>query len=50
MLATEGGPDALVADWVRVVGLDAMRGFEFANMPDRPVTGPTRFGWAGGRS
>ncbi|HJR18048.1 MAG TPA: MBL fold metallo-hydrolase [Gemmatimonadales bacterium] len=38
-LASEGGEDALVADWVRVVGLDAMRGFEFANKPDRPVTG-----------
>ena len=38
VLAAEGGPDALVADWVRVVGLDAMRGFEFANVPDRPVT------------
>jgi len=39
VLAAEGGPDALVADWVRVVGLDAMRGFGFANVPDRPVTG-----------
>lgn len=38
-LASEGGQDAMVADWVRVVGLDAMRGFEFANTPDRPVTG-----------
>ena len=38
VLASEGGPDALVADWVRVVGLDAMHGFEFANVPDRPVT------------
>lgn len=38
-LAAEGGEDALIADWVRVVGLDAMRGFEFANTPDRPVTG-----------
>jgi glyoxylase-like metal-dependent hydrolase (beta-lactamase superfamily II) len=28
-----------VADWVRVVGLDVMRGFEFADTPDRPVTG-----------
>ena len=37
-LASEGGEDALIADWVRVVGLDAMRGFEFANAPDRPVT------------
>ena len=39
VLASEGGPDALVADWVRVVGLDAMRGFAFADAPDRPVTG-----------
>ncbi|HUR94956.1 MAG TPA: MBL fold metallo-hydrolase [Gemmatimonadales bacterium] len=38
VLANEGGEDALVADWVRVVGLDAMRGFEFADVPDRPVT------------
>jgi glyoxylase-like metal-dependent hydrolase (beta-lactamase superfamily II) len=38
-LASEGGQDAMVADWVRVVGLDAMRGFEFADTPDRPVTG-----------
>jgi len=38
-LASDGGPDALLADWVRVVGLDAMRGFEFADTPDRPVTG-----------
>ncbi len=37
-LASEGGEDALIADWVRVVGLDAMRGFEFADIPDRPVT------------
>jgi cyclase len=38
VLASEGGEDALVADWVRVVGLDPMRGFEFADTPDRPVT------------
>ena len=38
VLAAEGGEDALMADWVRVVGLDAMRGFEFADTPDRPVT------------
>jgi glyoxylase-like metal-dependent hydrolase (beta-lactamase superfamily II) len=38
VLASEGGEDALIADWVRVVGLDAMRGFEFADGPDRPVT------------
>jgi glyoxylase-like metal-dependent hydrolase (beta-lactamase superfamily II) len=39
MLASEGGEGSLLADWVRVVGLDAMRGFEFADTPDRPVTG-----------
>ncbi len=39
VLASEGGEDALVADWVRVVGLDAMRGFAFADTPDGPVTG-----------
>ena len=38
-LASVGGEDALIADWVRVVGLDAMRGFEFADTPDRPDTG-----------
>ena len=38
MLASEGGEDALMADWVRVVGLDAMRNFEFADTPDRAVT------------
>ena len=38
VLASEAGEDALIADWVRVVGLDAMRGFEFADRPDRPVT------------
>ncbi len=38
VLASEAGKDALVADWTRVVGIDAMRGFEFADEPDRPVT------------
>ncbi len=37
VLASEAGEDALVADWSRVVGLDAMRGFEFANQPDIAV-------------
>jgi glyoxylase-like metal-dependent hydrolase (beta-lactamase superfamily II) len=37
-LASEGGPDEEVINWIRVVGLDAMRGFEFADTPDRPVT------------
>lgn len=39
VLASEGGEEALTADWVRVVGLDAMRGFEFADTPDHPVAG-----------
>ena len=38
VLASEGGENNLIADWVRVVGLDAMRGFEFADTPDRAVT------------
>jgi glyoxylase-like metal-dependent hydrolase (beta-lactamase superfamily II) len=42
-LASEGGQDALLADWVGVVGLDAMRGFEFADVPDYPVTGVDTF-------
>jgi glyoxylase-like metal-dependent hydrolase (beta-lactamase superfamily II) len=37
-LASEAGPDEEVKNWIRVVGLDAMRGFEFANAPDRPVS------------
>jgi glyoxylase-like metal-dependent hydrolase (beta-lactamase superfamily II) len=47
VLASEGGEDALVADWVRVVGLDAMRGFEFADTPDRPVVGTDTLRMAG---
>jgi glyoxylase-like metal-dependent hydrolase (beta-lactamase superfamily II) len=39
VLASEAGEDALMADWVRVVGLDAMRGFQFSDIPDFPVTG-----------
>jgi glyoxylase-like metal-dependent hydrolase (beta-lactamase superfamily II) len=38
VLASEAGEDALMADWVRVVGLDAMRGFEFADVPDLAIT------------
>jgi glyoxylase-like metal-dependent hydrolase (beta-lactamase superfamily II) len=37
-LASQGGPDNQMIDWIRVVGLDAMRGFEYADTPDRPVT------------
>jgi glyoxylase-like metal-dependent hydrolase (beta-lactamase superfamily II) len=47
VLASEGGEDALVADWVRVMGLDAMRGFEFADTPDRPVVGTDTLRLAG---
>jgi glyoxylase-like metal-dependent hydrolase (beta-lactamase superfamily II) len=39
VLAAEGGPDAMVANWHSVVGLQELMGFEFANAPDRPVTG-----------
>jgi glyoxylase-like metal-dependent hydrolase (beta-lactamase superfamily II) len=39
VLASEGGTDQLVADWVGVVGLQAMLGFELADSPDRPVAG-----------
>jgi glyoxylase-like metal-dependent hydrolase (beta-lactamase superfamily II) len=36
-LASEAGEDALRESWTAVVGGDAMRGFAFANRPDRPV-------------
>ena len=39
VLAGEAGPDQMLADWDRVVGLQELLGFEFANVPDRPVTG-----------
>ncbi|HSR92483.1 MAG TPA: MBL fold metallo-hydrolase [Gemmatimonadales bacterium] len=39
VLAGEAGPDAMVADWDGVVGLQELLGFEYANTPDRPVTG-----------
>jgi len=39
VLVAEAGEEALVAEWTRVVGADAMRGFELANSADRPVTG-----------
>lgn len=48
VLASEEGEDALMANWVRVVGLDAMRGFEFADVPDRPVTGADTLRLGGG--
>jgi glyoxylase-like metal-dependent hydrolase (beta-lactamase superfamily II) len=37
--AGEGGPDMELADWDRVVGLPELIGFEYADTPDRPVTG-----------
>jgi glyoxylase-like metal-dependent hydrolase (beta-lactamase superfamily II) len=37
VLAAEGGPDQMLADWDRVVGLQELLGFEYANTPDRPV-------------
>ncbi len=39
VLAGEAGPDQMVADWDAVVGLQELLGFEYANTPDRPVTG-----------
>jgi glyoxylase-like metal-dependent hydrolase (beta-lactamase superfamily II) len=39
VLAIEAGPDQMIADWDQVVGLQEMLGFEYANVPDRPVTG-----------
>jgi glyoxylase-like metal-dependent hydrolase (beta-lactamase superfamily II) len=39
VLAGEAGPDAMVADWDRVVGLQELLGFAYANTPDHPVTG-----------
>jgi len=39
VLAADAGPDAMVADWDRVVGLQEMLGFQYADTPDRPVTG-----------
>lgn len=38
VLAAEGGPDAMLADWDRVVGLQELLGFEYANAPDRAVS------------
>jgi glyoxylase-like metal-dependent hydrolase (beta-lactamase superfamily II) len=39
VLAAEGGADAMVANWHSVVGLQELLGFEYADQPDRPVTG-----------
>lgn len=38
VLAGEGGPDAMLADWDGVVGLQELLGFEYADTPDRPVS------------
>ena len=48
VLAAEGGPDQMVADWDQVVGLQEMLGFEFANVPDHPVTGSDTLRWGSG--
>ncbi|MEO8636683.1 MAG: MBL fold metallo-hydrolase [Gemmatimonadales bacterium] len=39
VVAGEAGPDQMVADWDGVVGLQELLGFEYADTPDRPVTG-----------
>jgi glyoxylase-like metal-dependent hydrolase (beta-lactamase superfamily II) len=39
VLVAEVGSRQLVRDWTRVVGRRAMQGFEYADRPDRPVTG-----------
>lgn len=39
VLAGDAGPDAMLAGWVPVVGITEMLGFEYADTPDRPVTG-----------
>jgi glyoxylase-like metal-dependent hydrolase (beta-lactamase superfamily II) len=39
VLAGDAGPDEMLADWQRVVGVQELLGFDYANMPDRPVTG-----------
>lgn len=38
MLAAENGWDNLTADWVRTHGIEAMRGFVYADTADRPIT------------
>ncbi|MGH7701863.1 MAG: MBL fold metallo-hydrolase, partial [Gemmatimonadales bacterium] len=49
VLASEAGPDALVADWDAVVGLQELIGFAYADTPDRPVTGTDSL-FLGGRT
>jgi len=43
MLIAEGGDDELVASWDRVVGVQELQGFAFADTPSIPVTGDTTF-------
>jgi thiosulfate/3-mercaptopyruvate sulfurtransferase len=48
MLAAEGGDDELVANWDRVVGLQELIGFAFADTPDIRITTDTTLvlgGW-----
>jgi glyoxylase-like metal-dependent hydrolase (beta-lactamase superfamily II) len=49
VLAAEGGPDQMLSDWDRVVGLQELLGFEYANTPDRPVPASDTL-WLGGRT
>ena len=39
--ASENGEGTLLGDWIRAVGLRAMRGFAFADTPDLPITHDT---------
>lgn len=48
-LSADAGEAALVVSWTKVVGREAMRGFEFADEPDRAVTGVDTLR-AGGRT
>ena len=50
VLAGEGGPDQMLADWDRVVGLQELLGFEYANVPDLPVTGSDTLRLGGAQS
>jgi thiosulfate/3-mercaptopyruvate sulfurtransferase len=49
MLIAEGGDDELVASWDRVVGVQELQGFAFADTPSIPVTGETTFVFGGRR-
>ena len=42
-LANRDGDDRLASDWTGVMGLEQMRGFEYADTPDIPVRADTTF-------